>query len=375
MALFVPLFFLFYSLVHYYLYRKVRAALLPKGVRRWALLLFLGLMTLSPAIWRFLDREGLTAVSRWVALAALLWMGFVIYFFMVGLLVDLLRRFRPVPPRASFLITMGGSLLLSAYSHLETYLLQVERYTIHTPKIPPGREVKILHISDLHLGPVMREGRVRMVLEVYEREKPDLVVATGDMVDGNMKDSDHLAEMLGSMDPPLGKYAVTGNHEYYAGLEQSLAFLHRAGFRVLREEVVKVGDLLNVVGVDDPDGERLGYEVFTDEVSVLRRADRDRYTVLIKHRPVVERSALPYLDLILAGHSHGGVLFFVGYTVLRVIFETDRGIKELAPGKFIVVSKGVGTGGPPMRLLSPPDVVVVTLRGLSQGASPGISPP
>ncbi len=375
MALFVPLFFLFYSLVHYYLYRKVRAALSPKGVRRWALLLFLGLMTLSPAIWRFLDREGLTAVSRWVALAALLWMGFVIYFFMVGLLVDLLRRFRPVPPRASFLITMGGSLLLSAYSHLETYLLQVERYTIHTPKIPSGREVKILHISDLHLGPVMREGRVRMVLEVYEREKPDLVVATGDMVDGNMKDSDHLAEMLGSMDPPLGKYAVTGNHEYYAGLEQSLAFLHRAGFRVLREEVVKVCDLLNVVGVDDPDGERLGYEVFTDEVSVLRRADRDRYTVLIKHRPVVERSALPYLDLILAGHSHGGVLFFVGYTVLRVIFETDRGIKELAPGKFIVVSKGVGTGGPPMRLLSPPDVVVVTLRGLSQGASPGISPP
>jgi len=273
-------------------------------------------------------------------------MGFVIYFFLTGILVDLLGRFRPLNPRRSLFLTLSLSLLLCLYSHLETYFLQVERFTLETSKIPPGKEVKILHISDLHLGPLMREDR-------------------GDLVDGNLKDAYHLADMLAEIDPPWGKFAVVGNHEYYAGLEHSLTFLRRAGFRILRGEVVTVAGILNVAGVDDPDGERLGYRVFTDEVEILKGARRSLYTVLLKHRPVVQRDALPYLDLVLAGHSHGGVLFFVGYTVLRILFETDRGIKELAPGKFIIVSKGVGTGGPPMRLLSPPDVVVVTLRGRS----------
>jgi len=365
MALFVFFFFLFYILVHYYAYRKIASAFRLTGLSRGTLTSFFAFTTASPVLWRMLDREGFTEISRWTALVALLWMGFVIYFFLTGILVDLLGRFRPLNPRRSLFLTLSLSLLLCLYSHLETYFLQVERFTLETSKIPPGKEVKILHISDLHLGPLMREDRVEMVLEVYRREKPHLVVATGDLVDGNLKDAYHLADMLAEIDPPWGKFAVVGNHEYYAGLEHSLTFLRRAGFRILRGEVVTVAGILNVAGVDDPDGERLGYRVFTDEVEILKGARRSLYTVLLKHRPVVQRDALPYLDLVLAGHSHGGVLFFVGYTVLRILFETDRGIKELAPGKFIIVSKGVGTGGPPMRLLSPPDVVVVTLRGRS----------
>jgi len=366
MILFVPLFFLFYSLVHYYVYRKVCSTFDPGKKAKITLALLFCLTTSSPALWRIVDGEGFTGVSRCLAFPALFWMGFVIYFFLSGVLVDLISRFRNAPPRRSFYATLSLAVVLSAYSHLETYHLQVERFTLTSPKIPPDREVKILHISDLHLGPVMREDRIDMVMNVYRAEKPHVVVATGDMVDGNLKDSDHLADMLAEMDPPLGKYAVLGNHEYYAGLGQSIEFLEKSGFRVLRGEVVEVGGVLELAGVDDPDGERLGYEVFTDEVSLLRNTDPSLYTVLIKHRPVVDRRALPYVDLVLAGHSHGGVLFFIGYTVLRLIFETDRGLKELAPGKFIVVSKGVGTGGPPMRLLSPPDVVVVVIRGQSQ---------
>ncbi|MDQ7082450.1 MAG: metallophosphoesterase [Aquificota bacterium] len=201
----------------------------------------------------------------------------------------------------------------------------------------------------------MGEDRIDMVLEVYEREKPDMVVATGDMVDGNMRGKDHLADLLRAVNPPLGKYAVLGNHEFYRGPEQAVEFLERAGFEVLRCGWVNVGDHIVVAGVDDPAGNGC------DEEKALKGVDPSRFVILLKHRPSVRRETLPLIDLQLSGHSHGGVLFFVGLTVLRVLYETDRGIREVAPGKFIVVSKGVGTGGPPMRLLSPPDVAVITL--------------
>ena len=370
MSLFVPVFLTFYALVHYYLYRKVSGAFSLSGKGRLLLALFLSLAVVSPVLWRVLDRNGFVEVSRPLALVSLLWMGFVIYFLLVGLVVDLYRRFHSPTPERAFFITLFLALILSVYSHAETYYLQVYRLTVETPKLPVGREIKILHISDMHLGPVMGEDRIAMVERVYRRERPDVIVATGDMVDGNMRGLDHLARRLAKIDPPLGKFAVLGNHEFYVGHEQAIDFLERAGFKVLRGEVTAVGGLLNIAGIDDPDGKRLGYKAFTDELAVLKSADTSRYTILIKHRPEVRREALPYLDLVLAGHTHGGVLFFVGYTVLRLLFETDRGIKELAPGKFIAVSKGLGTGGPPMRLFSPPDVVIITLRGQSPRPSP-----
>ncbi len=363
MSLFVPLFLTFYALVHYYLYRKVSGAFSLSGKGRLLLALFLSLAVVSPVLWRVLDRNGFVEVSRPLALVSLLWMGFVIYFLLVGLVVDLYRRFHSPTPERVFFITLFLALILSVYSHAETYYLQVYRLTVETPKLPVGREIKILHISDMHLGPVMGEDRIAMMERVYMRERPDVIVATGDMVDGNMRGLDHLARRLAKIDPPLGKFAVLGNHEFYVGHRQAIDFLERAGFKVLRGEVTAVGGLLNIAGVDDPDGKRLGYRAFTDELAALKSADASRYTILIRHRPEIEREALPYLDLVLAGHTHGGVLFFVGYTVLRLLFETDRGIKELAPGKFIAVSKGLGTGGPPMRLFSPPDVVVIRLRG------------
>ena len=378
MSLFVPIFFAVYSLLHYYAYRKLSSVF---GLPLWGRLLLIVLFTfttLSPAVWRLLDRRGLNELAQPLAFVGLMWMGFLFYFFLVGIVIDLYRRFHSPTPKRAFFITLVVSIVLSAYSHAETHFLQVERFTLRTPKLPEGTKLKILHISDLHLGPVMREDKAQLVLEVYEREKPHIVVATGDMVDGNMKGSEHLADMLAKMKPPLGKFAVVGNHEFYVGLEQSVAFLERAGFRVLRGESTAVGGLLNIAGVDDPDGERFGYRVFTDELKALKGADQRRFTILIKHRPTVDREALDKVDLVLAGHTHGGVLFFVGYTVLRLPFETDRGVKELEAGKFMVVSKGVGTGGPPMRLLSPPDVFVVELVGtkaLSQQASPLTSRP
>ena len=363
MILFITLFFAIYGFLNFYVYRKVSSGLnLPRGWRI-ALLGLLFLNTVSPVIWRTVDRLGNTDLTLVTAFTSLFMMGAVIYFFLTGLVLDLTGRFTKLSAEKRLKLTLLATAVLSIYSHLETYNLEVLRYEIVTPKIPQGKEIKILHISDLHLGPVMREGRVRMVLEVYRRENPDLIVATGDMVDGNMRGHDGLARMLAQMKPPIGKFVVLGNHEFYRGYRQAIDFLERAGFRILRGEGTEVGDHLYIAGVDDPAGKRFGLLKETDELSAVAGAGSERFIIFIKHQPRLPDEVIKKIDLFLGGHTHGGVLFFVGYTILRLMFFTDRGITEIAPGKYAIVSKGVGTGGPPMRLLSPPDVVVVTLKG------------
>ncbi len=366
MIAFVVIFFTLYALLHCYLYRKVTRVIPLRGFKHGLFIALLVLNTLSPAIWRTVDRFGVPDLTIIVAFISLFLMGVVIYFFLSGVIFDLVARLTGLSPETNLKFTLLATILLSIYSHLETYNLEVLRYEITTPKLPPDKAIKILHISDLHLGPVMREGRVEMVIEVYRREEPDLIVATGDMVDGNMRGHDGLAELLAEVNPPLGKFAVLGNHEFYRGHLQAIDFLERAGFRLLRGEGVRVGEHLFIAGVDDPTARRFDYTEETDELRALRDADPDRFVVFIKHQPKLRREAINRIDLFLGGHTHGGVLFFVGYTILRLMFFTDRGMVEIAPGKYAIVSKGVGTGGPPMRLLSPPDVVIVELRGQSQ---------
>jgi len=170
--------------------------------------------------------------------------------------------------------------------------------------------------------------------------------------------------MFLSVNPPMGKYAVSGNHEFYVGYEQAIRFMERAGFKVLKGEVVEM-PYLNIAGVDDEEGRRMGYKIISEE-EVLREVNDRKYTVLLKHRPVVNRKAVDKIDLQLSGHTHGGVLFFVGYLILDRIFETNRGMKSIGENRYIVVSKGIGTGGPPMRLLSPPDVIIIDIVGMSE---------
>ncbi len=363
MILFITIFFVIYGLLNFYVYSKVSSGLsLPRG---WRILLFalLFLNTVSPAIWRTIDRLGNTDLTLVTAFTSLFLMGVVIYFFLTSLVFDLIGRITKLSAGTRLKLTLLATVVLSIYSHFETYNLEVLRYEVTTPKIPQGEDIKILHISDLHLGPVMRDQRVNMVREVYRREKPDLIVATGDMVDGNMRGHDGLAKMLAQMKPPLGKFAVLGNHEFYRGYRQAIDFLERAGFKILRGEGTPVGQYLFIAGVDDPAGRRFGLEKETDEVRAVADANPERFIIFIKHQPRLPDEVVKKIDLFLGGHTHGGVLFFVGYTVLRLMFFTDRGITEITPGKYAIVSKGVGTGGPPMRLLSPPDVVVVTLKG------------
>jgi hypothetical protein len=159
---------------------------------------------------------------------------------------------------------------------------------------------------------------------------------------------------------PLGKYAVTGNHELYAGLDRSLDFTKKAGFRVLRGESASVEGLITIAGVDDPVVRGYSRSRDVPEKELLSGVPRDRFTLFLKHRPEVERSAVGLFDLQLSGHAHKGQIFPFSL-IHRFIYDHLAGLYDLASGSRIYVSRGSGTWGPPIRFLAPPEVTVIDL--------------
>jgi len=349
---------------------------LPRLVLWW-----MGLMILAPLAVALLERGGRELAARGIAWLAYTWLGLLFLAFSLfaalgtwELLAWLAAKGLPSLPRLSLhgpQTAALGSLLAVAtglYGSYEARQLRLETVRLTTPKLGAGRDrLRLVQVSDLHLGLLRREEALRPVVARLKELAPDLLVATGDVVDAQINHLDGLSDLWREVDPPLGKFAITGNHEVYAGLGQSLEFLRRSGFIVLRNESRDVGGALTLVGVDDDHvrGPR------PDEAALLSAQPRGRFTVLLKHRPSVSPGGAGLSDLQLSGHTHLGQIFpFRFLTGLQ--YPLQNGLYELPGGGKLYTSRGTGTWGPPMRVLAPPEITVfeVVRDAAGQGARP-----
>ena len=365
---FATIFLLVYSLFHALLYWGLRR-LLPSGWK-WSLgiITWLGLMQAAPIIHRVLENYGYDSQAKLVAQAGYIWMGFVILALVTLGLLHLLRApaklfFKNrkasapmVPGRRRAIITLAAAPALAAYGLWESSRVRISRVALSTPKLPQHiKQLKIALISDVHLGLMTDPEWLDEVLAGIEREKPDLVVSAGDLLDGRMPGMTDLAARLGRVSAPMGKYAVLGNHEYYVGLGRSLDCHQKAGFQLLRGQALTVGGCLNIAGVDDtrqPYGQA--------DAAILDSLPGDLFTLFLRHRPLVPAETLGLFDLQLSGHTHGGQISPFGLLV-RLQFPYLAGGYHLDKGSGIYVSRGTGTWGPPMRVAAPPEITLVEL--------------
>ena len=269
------------------------------------------------------------------------------------------------------LLSISGNVALAAtlYGIFEARSIRVERVTLPTPKLPKGAaKVRIVLISDVHLGIMVGKQGLKRILDSVATLNPDLLLCTGDLVDGQMDGLRGRDQELSALNPLLGKFAVLGNHEVFAGLAASVAFIERSGFRLLRGEAVVVGDYLTLAGVDDPSaplrdhpahGGEVG-EVEAAELALLATLPRERFTVLLKHRPKVEQESRGLFDLQLSGHVHKGQIFPFNL-ITHLVYPVKMGLSGEGTGSLLYVSRGTGTWGPPLRVLAPPEVTVIDL--------------
>jgi predicted MPP superfamily phosphohydrolase len=193
-------------------------------------------------------------------------------------------------------------------------------------------------------------------------EAPDLLVCTGDFVDGMNGHIIEQASLFNQIGSSYGKFAVTGNHEYYTGLNNALKFIRQSGFTVLQSEAKTIGKVINIVGVDDPAIGNL-----TEEKTLLSSTQNGLFTLFLKHRPLISEGSIGAFDLQLSGHTHGGQIYPFKYLV-SLKYPLSTGLHQLNKGSQLYISRGSGTWGPQMRILSPPEVTVIELINIRKAS-------
>jgi uncharacterized protein len=386
MSLFLLVFLSVYGGANLYVFWRFAAAF---GLRGWALLpagLLVAFMVAAPLLVYAVERWGSFTVARLLSWPAYTWMALAFWAFCLFLARDLwnlvvrtatlaappaaVLKSALLPARASAIAVLALLAVAGAWSLYEAWDIRLERVTVRTPHLAPGSPpVTIAQISDVHLGLIFRHARLAKVVALVREANPDLLVSTGDLVDLPAHYLDGISEQLAALAPPLGKFAVTGNHDYYNGLAEALDFHRRAGFLMLRQEAVEVGrgadgkPILMVAGVDDPAGKsearNLG-ESRIDEDALLPRGERSLPVLLLKHRPLLAPGSAGRFDLQLSGHAHKGQIWPFRYLSALANPMLD-GLYPLPGGSFLYASRGTGTWGPPMRLFARPEVTLITL--------------
>ncbi len=239
---------------------------------------------------------------------------------------------------------------------------------IQLAKLPPALDgFTIVQLTDLHVGLSIDKVFVQRVVERANALAPDLIALTGDFVDGKVEDlRDDIAPLAG-LRARHGVYAVTGNHEYYAGADPWIAEISKLGARYLRNQRVTIGDgdaSFDLAGVDDHSAR--GRDHGEDLAAATANRDPDRALVLLAHQPRQVRRAAKYgVDLQLSGHTHGGQIWPWHYLV-RIQQGGLLAGRYDYEGTQLYVSRGCGYWGPPVRLLAPLEITRVILRSGSR---------
>ena len=380
MAIFLTVVLTVYILVNLYLWFKGRRALSGTGINTALYSAVFVALASTFVIGKFLEHSYTNLFADIMNVIGGFWMGFMLYGFLAWLTADILlllqKPFHLVPasviPKLRLWLFVGitsGTVLLIIIGFINAISPVTKRYSVEIAKnLGSGTEpVKIVAVSDIHLGSIIRKRSMRHLSEMISGEKPDLVLFMGDLLDGSIGPvlRGDLLSHLTIPAPRYGLYAITGNHEFMSDLGKSIPYIESKGIRVLMDEVVRLDNGVQLIGRIDrtalhtPGSSRKPLE------KLLARADTTAPIILLDHQPF-DLSALAGtpVDMQLSGHTHNGQMWPLSLITGRM-FELSHGYRVF--GKtHVIVSSGFGIWGPRMRIGTRPEILSITLKGKSE---------
>ncbi len=359
----------FLLLAHWFLYHTWIAFLDPPApatvLALCATLSLLAFSFVAAALLSFRFSNPLVSFLYWFAAV---WLGFLNYFFWAACLSwpvwyawrVLHLTANPAAQRPLIAGALAAAAFLAGtYGLLNARFIRVRRIPIALPGLPASwRGRRAVLLSDLHLGSINGAAFSRRIVSLASSLEPHIVFIPGDLFDGTKADLDKLAAPFKDLAPPFGVYFSTGNHEEFTGSAHYLDAATRAGMRVLQNEKVSV-DGLDIAGVSFGDASSPIHLRATLERMSLSPGEA---TILLNHMPsrlpIVERAGVSFQ---LSGHTHGGQLFPFTWPTRRVFGRFTHGLHRFGALQ-VYTSTGAGTWGPPMRVGTHPEIVLLEFQ-------------
>jgi len=277
---------------------------------------------------------------------------------------DMSRRLFLARASAGIAVAGTGSAVFIGRANVsgEITTPEVEVVLERLPKAMDG--FRIVQLTDVHIGPILDQKFLRGLVEKTNAMKPDLVVITGDLVDGTPRIIGKEVAELGKLNSRYGSFFVTGNHEYYSGVDEWVSFLDQLGIRTLMNERVQIGDkntFFDLVGIPDTDAGRYSPSHEPNIPLALKDRDPEREAVLLAHRPEpIHKAAKAQIGLQISGHTHGGQMWPANL-IAELVHPYSTGLHHHNLQTQIYVSRGAGFWGPPMRIAAPAELPSIIL--------------
>ena len=350
---------------HWFFYRTLVRFLGVAGTTKLLTLkIVLGLLSVSLVLTSFLAFRYSNLLIQCLYTAAASWLG-ILYLFILGSILSWIfygsarLLHLPLDRRMIIEIFLGIALLASFYGFINAGVTRITQIGVQLPHLPgPWKGKTAVWVSDTHLGQVRSYGFARRIAAKVKDLRPDIVFIGGDLYDGVAVDLDKGIEPFSKILAPYGTYFVTGNHEEFSDNTPYLQAVRRAGIHVLYNEKVDL-DGLQIIGVDyrgsrrEEDFRRILQEIGIDPL---------RPSILLKHAPLNLHVAREQrVSLQLSGHSHRGQVFLFRFITSRVYQGYDYGLKRFGD-LLVYTSSGAGTWGPPMRIDTIPEIVVIEFK-------------
>ena len=294
-------------------------------------------------------------ISTTLYKAGSVWMAFLLYMVLSLIVLDLVRLFVPALGEPfPYALTFVTILLICG--NINYHRPKTEHIDITLDKQSGKENLKIVAVSDVHLGHGTGPGTLRKYVDMINAQSPDLVVITGDLIDNSVKPllNRPFDKELARIAAPV--YMVPGNHEYISGIDECCKYLSRADINILRDSIITLPEGIQIIGRDDRSNpERLPLE------ALMNRIDKEKPVVVLDHQPYdLAKTDSLKVDLQISGHTHAGQMWPLTH-IVEGMYEQGHGYRKW-DHSHIWVSSGLSLWGPPFRIGSRSDMAVITIR-------------
>ena len=342
---------------------------------RYALLVVYIVLSLAMILGRALSSFVPLELGAILSRLGYMWISLLTFTFVWSLTFIVLRHFKigPIADK-SRLMLFGAEMFLCALilviGYINAYNVKIVKHTVSSHK---GVNLRAVQITDMHLGYMNSERRFSKIVDQINSLNPDIVFITGDFLENENSYAvkKNIGKSINRLSPELGMWAVNGNHEYIAGIEESTNYITSLGIKLLSDTTKVINDNILLIGQEDPAKtwrtnkaplplEQI-LEQKIDEDLTVKDVISEKLTIVLVHQvkdhSIYENKSI---DLVMSGHTHSGQ-FFPWSLVVKRMFDIGYGMVKRGDSYFYV-SSGTGVWGPAMRLGTQSEIVVFEIQ-------------